>query len=156
MRAGQVIRRTALTAAVSVSLFAPCLNAQTAADTAGIRAAALDYIQGWYTADAVRMERALHPELVKRIVRTDRTTQRSRLDHVGAMTMVQGTRDGGGSQTPMERRLDQVRILDIFENAASVRVDASNWIDYLHLAKANGRWVIINVLWESRPRPPAP
>jgi hypothetical protein len=46
-----------------------------------------------------------------------------------------------------------VRILDIFENAASVRVDASDWVDYLHLAKVNGRWVIINVLWELRPRP---
>jgi hypothetical protein len=32
-----------------------------------------------------------------------------------------------------------------------VRVDADRWIDYLHVAKWNGRWVIINVLWENRP-----
>jgi hypothetical protein len=102
------------------------------------------------------MERALHPELAKRIVRTDRATQRSHLDQMGAMALVQGTRNGGGSQTPAERRLDQVRILDVFENAASVRVDASDWIDYIHLAKVNGRWVIINVLWELRPRPAGP
>lgn len=142
-----------LGASVLASISAPRAHAQTAADTAGIRAAAIDYIQGWYTADAARMERALHPELAKRIVRTDRASQRSRLDQMGAMALVQGTRNGGGSQTPMERRLDQVRVLDVFENAASVRVDASDWIDYLHLAKVNGRWVIINVLWELRPRP---
>jgi len=45
-----------------------------------------------------------------------------------------------------------VTILDRFENAASVKVIASDWIDYLHLAKVDGRWVIINVLWELKPK----
>ena len=47
------------------------LAAQAAADSADIRATALDYIDGYYTGDAVRMERALHPDLAKRIVMTD-------------------------------------------------------------------------------------
>jgi hypothetical protein len=25
---------------------------------------------------------------------------------------------------------------------------ASDWVDYLHLARWQGRWVIVNVLWE--------
>ena len=53
--------------------------------------------------------------------------------------------------TPAAQRRTDVRILDIFGNTASVRVDADRWIDYLHIAKWNGRWVIINVLWENRP-----
>jgi hypothetical protein len=36
--------------------------------------------------------------------------------------------------------------------AASARIDASSWVDYLQLAKWRGRWVIINVLWELKPR----
>ena len=40
----------------------------TPADSAGITRTALDYIEGWYTGDATRMERALHPELAKRIM----------------------------------------------------------------------------------------
>ena len=44
---------------------------QGAADSAAIRATALDYIEGWYEGNAERMERALHPELAKRIVNTD-------------------------------------------------------------------------------------
>jgi hypothetical protein len=43
-------------------------------------------------------------------------------------------------------------ILDVYENAASVKVVASDWIDYLHLAKWNGSWKIVNVLWELKPR----
>jgi len=40
----------------------------------------------------------------------------------------------------------------VFENAASVKVVATDWIDYLHVAKFNGRWVIVNVLWELKPQ----
>ena len=35
-------------------------------DQEAIRGVVLDYIDGWFDGDAVRMERALHPELVKR------------------------------------------------------------------------------------------
>ena len=45
-----------------------------------------------------------------------------------------------------------VTILDVFENSASVKVVASDWIDYLHIARWNGRWVIVNVLWELKPQ----
>src|SRR6185369_8146263 len=103
---------------------------QTAADSAGIRQTALDYIDGWYSGDGTRMERALHPELAKRIVRSD-SLGRYRLDQQSAMTLVQNTRAEGGKQTPLADRRDDVRILDIFQNAASVRVDASYWVDYL-------------------------
>jgi hypothetical protein len=40
--------------------------------------------------------------------------------------------------------------LDRFQNAASVRIDAGEWIDYLHLGKIGGKWKIINVLWERK------
>jgi hypothetical protein len=28
----------------------------------------------------------------------------------------------------------------------------SGWIDYMHMARWNGRWVIVNVLWELKPQ----
>jgi hypothetical protein len=39
----------------------------------------------------------------------------------------------------------------VYGNAASVRVQAATWVDYMHVAKSNGRWVIVNVLWELDP-----
>ena len=127
------------------------LPAQAAADSAGIRQAALDYIDGYYTGDGARMERAVHPELAKRIVRTNEQG-RSQLGQMSAMTLVMGTRAGGGKDTPMAERRDDVTILDIYQNAASAKFYASGWVDYLHLAKWNGRWVIVNVLWELHPQ----
>ena len=126
------------------------LRAQTAADSNGIRQAALDYIEGYYEGDGARMERAVHPELAKRIVRTNEQG-RYMLSQMSAMTLVLGTRAGGGKDTPVAQRRKDVTILDIYRNAASAKIDASDWVDYLHLAKWNGRWVIINVLWELHP-----
>jgi hypothetical protein len=118
---------------------------------AAIQQAALDYIEGWYEGNAARMEAALHPELAKRIVNTSPQNGRSRLDQMSAMSLVMGTRRGGGKDTPKERQQKDVTILDVYENAASVKVVASGWIDYMHLARFNGRWVIVNVLWELKP-----
>jgi hypothetical protein len=38
----------------------------SSSDEDAIRAVALDYFEGWFAGDVTRMERALHPELVKR------------------------------------------------------------------------------------------
>lgn len=124
---------------------------QSAADSSAIRQAALDYIEGYYEGNAERMARAVHPELAKRIVNVDERG-RYRLGQMSAMTLVEGTRAGGGKDTPVAERRKDIRILDIYQNAASARIDASDWVDYLHLAKWNGRWVIVNVLWELHPR----
>lgn len=136
---------------VAVLLFACLLVrpavAQTREDTLGIRAAALDYIEGWYSANADRMARALHTELAKRIMYTD-SAGLTWIRNMGATELIRGTGSGGGSRTPAEQQRKDVRILDIFQNTASVRVDAATWVDYLHLVKWRGRWMILNVLWE--------
>jgi putative lumazine-binding protein len=144
------MKRLLLCATLALTPFA-VLPAQSPADSAGIRQAALDYIEGYYEGDGARMERALHPELAKRIVRVDERG-RYQLGQMSAMTLVMGTRAGGGKDTPVAERRKDVTIFDIYQNAASAKIYASGWVDYLHLAKWNGRWVIINVLWELHPR----
>ena len=129
----------------------PAAPAASAAASAAIRATALDYVDGWYTGDAARMERALHPELVKRIIRVDSTGKAS-VQGMGASALVAGTRSGFGKQTPAARQVKTVRILDTFGNTAIVRADMADWVDHMQMAKIGGRWMIVNVLWEMRPR----
>jgi putative lumazine-binding protein len=126
-------------------------QANADAERAAITQTALDYVEGWYEGNADRMERALHPELAKRIVRTS-PEGRSRLDQMGAMALVQGVKRGGGKDIPKEKQQKDVIILDVFGNAASVKAIMSDWIDYMHMARYNGRWVIVNVLWELKPQ----
>jgi CubicO group peptidase (beta-lactamase class C family)/ketosteroid isomerase-like protein len=117
-------------------------------DSAAIRAAVLDYVDGWYEGNAERMERAIHPDLAKRIWHPNPDRGPSRLDNQTAMTLVLSTRRGGGQQTPEAERRRDVEILEIFGNAASARARMSGWVDLMHLARANGQWKIVNVLWE--------
>ena len=126
-------------------------EAQSTPDAELIKQTALDYIEGFYEGNAERMERSLHPELAKRIVQKDQRG-RSTLGQMGAMRLVQLTRLHDPSDViPKEKQQKDVTVLDIFGNAASAKVIASGWVDYMHLAKWNGRWVIVNVLWEMKP-----
>ena len=142
MKAASLVLIAALLPAAAV--------AQTGADSAAIRATAHNYIDGYYEGDAARMERSLHSDLAKRIVMR-RTGEESVVQHMTATQLIQITARGGGSNLPAANRRNDVEILDIFGNAAVVRIDASTWVDYLQVGKVDGEWLIINVLWELRP-----
>ena len=133
---------------VSVSI------AQTGADREAIKRAALNYAEGWYEGNAEKMESALSADLAKRIVRTNPQGQ-SGLGQMTAMSLVQGTRGGSGKQTPVAEQQKDVTILDAMSNSATVKLEMREWVDYMHLGKMNGKWVIINVLWEMKPPKPA-
>ena len=139
---------TALAAALLLAGLSTPIQAQTAADSTAIRATALDYIEGWYSNNATRMERALHPKLAKRMVWAD-STGRSHLVDLTAMELVQGTK--GHPPTPASQQRKEVQILSVYGSAAMVRIDAQEWVDYLQEVKWNGSWKIINVVWENRP-----
>ena len=70
---------------------------------------------------------------------------------MSALGLVQGTRAHSGKPVPTEKQQKDVTILDVFEGAASVKVVAADWIDYLQMTRFNGRRVIVNVLWEMKP-----
>ena len=139
-----------LAAALCSAALAPTsLAGQSAADSVAIRAAALDYAEGWYTGDGARMQRALHPDLAKRIVQRG---EQETLQQMDAAQLTGMAARGGGRNTPADRQQKDVRILDVFGTTASVRLTMESWIDYMHLAKWDGRWVIVNVLWEMKAR----
>jgi hypothetical protein len=147
----QSLFRPLLPGLLLLVLAAGTVYAQTAADREAIKQTALDYIEGYYEGNAERMERSLHPDLAKRIVRTDPSTGKSKLEHMTAPRLVQVTQMRQGRPAPKEKQQKDVTILDVFENSASVKIVAADWIDYLHVSKFDGRWVIVNVLWEMKP-----
>ncbi len=143
--------RTLLFTLIALTLFSISAIAQTDADREAIKRTALNYAEGWYEGDAAKMESALSPDLAKRIARTNAQGQSS-LGQMTAMTLVQYTRAGEGKQTPKEQQQKDVTILDITGGAATVKCEMSAWVDYMHIGKLNGKWVIINVLWEMKPK----
>ena len=121
------------------------------ADREAIEATALDYGLGYYEGDTARMERALHPDLAKRVVFPDPRSGKGKVNHMSAMKLVQATRAGGGTKVPAEERKTEVTIMEVYGNAACVKLVMHDWIDFMQMAKLGDRWVIVNVLWEPTP-----
>lgn len=101
----------------------------------------LDYFEGWFTADAERMERALHPDLVKRSTEKDQAVS---LGIVTKPQMVEWTREGEGRKDagPID-----IRIHDINGNIATATVRGGVYHEYVHLVRGPEGWKIANALW---------
>ena len=118
-------------------------------EKAAIKSATLDYLEGWYDGDAERMERALHPEFfTKRGILVNPNTGQMATPHLNTEMMIGYVKQGGGKSYPREKLKNEVIILDIYKNIATVKAISAQYMDYIHLAKFNGKWMIVNVLWE--------
>ncbi len=120
-----------------------------------IKKTALDYIEGAFSGDAARMERALHPELNKVIPVKVSQTGKTMLNKMGANFLIEGTRAKMGLLEEEKRKIS-VTVLDIMEDIALVKVLSAMYYDYLQVAKVEGEWKIINVLWVMNPNAPLP
>lgn len=122
---------------------------QTKQDTLEIRQAALDYIESQHKPNPKQMERALHPGMVKRTFWKDKATGKDYVRETTTESMVllaEGYNKNGDKFPSSPKK--EVKILDISERTASVKLIADEWIDYMHIVKLNGSWKIINVLWQ--------
>jgi hypothetical protein len=144
------VRNVGVTLLISLAMFSASAAAQTQDDRTAIREVILDYVDGWWAGDVTRMEGSLHPDLVKRIVFEHEATGRSMLNTLSKNDMVEHTRAGGGSAEPEQKGEVEVSIVAVSGGIASAIATSARYVDYLHLAKWNGRWVIVNVLWGMR------
>ena len=125
----------------------PVLALADPATDEAITATALDYVEGWFTADGERMRRAIHPEFVKRRVVTDVASGEQFVQELDAQAMLRATVQGVGRGAwagPLDFR---VTILDRYEGMADVRVVSPLYVDYLHVVRWGGRWVILSAMW---------
>jgi hypothetical protein len=125
------------------------LQAQTAQDTLDIKRVALAYIESQHHPNPKLMQDALHPRLVKRSVFKNKATQKDYVSEYFAENMIilaesYNVKNDKFPKNPKK----EVKLLDISARAASVKLVADEWIDYMHIVKINGEWKIINVLWQ--------
>lgn len=125
-------------------------STHTSADEKAIHTTALNYLEGSFSGDAERMEKALHPELNKVIPVKVKKTDKTMLDKMGASLLIEGTRAKMG-MVPEDKREIEYTLLDIRDNIAMVKVLSSRYYDYLQVAKFGDSWKIVNVLWIMNP-----
>jgi len=107
-----------------------------------IVATARDYYEGWYDADAGRMERALHPDLMKRSL-----ADGSSIENITAQEMIDAAGEGMGRRDDPEQRRISISVDHVHGSIATVSVTGPIYVDYLQLVEVDGRWRILNALW---------
>lgn len=108
-------------------------------DVDAITECVLDYFEGWFDADGMRMERALHRDLVKRGVAEELGVTTKQL-------MIEMTERGDGKEDAGNRRIE-VRVEDVYGDIASATVHTATYHEYVHLVRTAAGWKIANALW---------
>ncbi|GHD60100.1 nuclear transport factor 2 family protein [Jeongeupia chitinilytica] len=116
---------------------------------AALTAVAQDYTDGWYNGDGPRMRRAIYDKLVKREIRQG--GNETNVNELSPDVLVNYTAQGYGKTDDPARRRHDVQVLDVYNGMAMVRVDMQDWVDYMQMARIDGRWQIVNVIWSHHP-----
>jgi hypothetical protein len=116
-------------------------NSAAGDDSSAVRATVTNYIEAYYTGDALRLEQTLHPHYMKHMIHGNIPMR----DKTGA-EMVQEVRSQGPSGQPQAERTEEVSVLDISGNIASAKLVTPHWVDYMTLSKLNGTWKILSVV----------
>lgn len=119
-------------------------TARSSSEKIAISAVAQDYMDAYYTADAARMEKALHPDFHKRTLKT--VSGHMEISEDTVQSTVEGVRLGSGQEIPVAERVKKIEVLDVYRDAASVKVVTGRWVDYMHLSKSNGEWRVLDVV----------
>jgi hypothetical protein len=101
-------------------------------------------MDAYYTADPALMQRSLHPDFHKRTLRT--INGQTQITEDTVQSMMEGVSLGSGKDIPRDQRVRNIQVLDVYRDAASVKVVTGRWIDYMHLSKLNGEWRVLDVV----------
>jgi hypothetical protein len=121
-------------------------------ERAAVERAVADYAEALYDVRPELIERSVHRDLIKRgFFRND---QGEWVEDV--MTWQELHALAGKWNTDRTVTAEQspwsVRVVDVFDQTATALLSAHWGIDHMQLARYDGRWQIVQVLWQVPPR----
>jgi hypothetical protein len=147
------MRTLIIAAAVLLAVPGTRAAAQQPNDREQVRAAVLDYVEGFYQGDSTRLVRSVSPEVRKNgywRANPDSAFRASAMPYPAFMRFAAGGR--AGRNLPPANAPKEIEIFDVQDQTASAKLTAWWGTDYLLLGRENGRWMITHVLWQSPPR----
>ena len=122
--------------------------AQSAEDKQAVERAILNYVEAFYEADTSKAYLSVAPYLAKRgYYMREGESRESTMTFQQLVALAKRWKNG---KTVTDSTPKKVTVFDVLDRTASAKLEADWGIDYFHLAKLNGSWIIINVLWQDR------
>lgn len=136
---------------VLVATLAPVgAGAQVEGDRSGVERAALDYLEGFYEGDTEKLRRGVHPDVQKfGFALNDGVYQRHPMSFQEMLDFATRVKESG--DFPDSDAPKRVEILDVLDQTAAAKVYAWWGTDYLQMARYDGEWKIVHVLWQTPP-----
>lgn len=143
--------RTLPTSAVLLALALSAGAAVAGGDRDAVERAVLDYVEAIEQGRPELIERGVHPDLVKLGFYREEAGADYRLTPMTFDELVELAATFKEKGYVPENPEHSIDTIDVLDQTASARLSAFWGIDRVHLAKFDGEWKIIQVLWQSYP-----
>ena len=125
--------------------------AAPSAEEEAVHAAVLDYVEAIYDVEPDRIARSVHPELRKLgFWRNDGAYQRMDMSYEQLHALA-ARWNTDNRQNLDESTVKKIEVYDVLDQTATAKLTADWGVDYFHLARFDGQWQIVNVMWQSPP-----
>ena len=144
------------TVALTLIALASALPAQTPQSMDNreqVRRAVLDYVEGFYEGDSTKHIRSVRPEVFKYgfwIPRDSTRYQGEQMKWAEFHAYTKRIRDNKRAAPATAPK--EIVIFDVLDQTASAKLTAFWGVDYVLLAKYDGKWMISHVLWQTPPK----
>ena len=120
-------------------------------DEALVKQAVMNYVDAIYNVDPGRIQRCVHPGMVKSgffFSSQDGAYCQAYMTFDELLELARCYNQDG--LIPSDAPKDVV-VLDVMDQTASAKLTAWWGVDYMHLARYENQWMIVQILWQSSP-----
>ncbi len=117
-----------------------------------VYAAIEDYVDGLYLVQPDRIKKSVHPNLTKKGFwrQPDKTAyEKESIMTFDQLVDLAGRWNAKGTLPKDAPRI--IQVLDVLDQTATAKLTAHWGIDYFQLAKYDGKWLIVNIIWQAHP-----
>lgn len=120
-------------------------------DSSEIKRISLGYLIALQELKPDLMNEVMNDSLNKVTVGFSRKLRKETVTAITKNRMIENARGWNKSNTRFPPKPNnQIKVLDIYHRIATVKLYSDNWVEYLHLIKLDGKWSIINLVWQHK------
>jgi hypothetical protein len=121
-----------------------------------VYAAIEDYVDGLYLVQPDRIKKSVHPKLTKKGYwrPKDKTTYEPESIMTYDELVELAAKWNAKGNVPKDA-IKKIEIFDVQDQTALAKLTAVWGTDYFQLAKYDGKWMIVNIVWQSHPPKPS-
>lgn len=123
------------------------LQGQTKADSLEVLVTVTNYNESFYLTKPEKGQGSIHRLLAKRTIQKfsdgSEYLQGMSYEEMANLSKVFNSKGKYDANSKKD-----IFFLDMMDKTANIKLVAEGWVDYMHLGKINGKWKIINTLWQ--------